>query len=253
MSSMRRTTVFLLALLLLAACGKSDDSGPTTTAATGRYVPPPATTTTTIDAACFIRGLSQGLTLAAIQQQCRLEAEWDALLADIAAHVRLRQRVADAFNAIRPGFMTPKDVVDWEQRSCTEGAQVVNELVGRARPTPAQQISLLSPLLDFASDAGGQCSTRPALRDDLAAVAWRTAAGPSPTLVSAQSVLRDQSSAPDLMRELFAQAHGGCDVFANGVVIGLKTWSNANPPKWAELALGTLVGALCEGAVDKLR
>jgi hypothetical protein len=234
---------------LLAACGSNGSGKESSPPVPGDRAPDTTTTTSTSVVAqpnCFLQGLSAGLPVATIEQRCAL----DNLINEIVASVRLRQGVANAFNAIRPGFgMTPKDVVDWETSACTNGPQVLNDLIGRVQPTPLQRLTLVSPLLDFASDAGTSCRPRPTLRDDLAAVAWRNAVSAEPSTATpaaaARDILAQQAAPPSVMADLLKSAHNACDVVGNGVVIGLKAWTGAQPPDWAQLALGTFASAIC--------
>jgi|GEM_PF-4277504 len=252
---MRRLGVLaLLSVVLATGCGKGGTSSAGTPAGNQSHFPPPTSTTTSTTTsagtACFFRGLSEGLPVSEIDSQCQL----NALIADIAASVRLRQSIANAFNTVSPGFgMTAANVVQWGERACREGPGVVNQLVARVSPTPMQRRSLLSPLLDFASDTASSCPSRPGIEDELASTAWSTAAGPAPSVATAMEVLRSQTQPPQAMAELFNHAHSPCGVVGNGAVIGLRGWSNVNLPHWAELAVGAFVGAVCGGLVDKLR
>lgn len=130
---------------------------------------------------------------------------------------------------------------------------MVNQLVATVRPTPAQQSTLLSPLLDFASDTASYCRSRPGIDNELASTTWRTAAGPAPSVATAMEVLKSQTQPPQAMTELFNHAHSPCDVVGNGAAIGLRGWSNVNLPDWAELAVGAFVGAASDELVEKLR
>jgi hypothetical protein len=99
----------------------------------------------------------------------------------------------------------------------------VRDLTGRVQPTAAQSVTLLSPLLDFAFDAGRDCPARPTLGEELAHQAWLIA----------------------LVTELFKGAHSPCDVVGNGVVVGVATWSQTKLPDLLALGLSTFVSAAC--------
>ncbi|MEP6695428.1 MAG: hypothetical protein ABJA34_00970 [Pseudonocardiales bacterium] len=128
----------------------------------------------------------------------------------------------------------------------------MQDLVGRVRPTPAQRVELLSPMLDFASDASANCSTRPSLGGGLAHEAWLTAFGDSPAPALTRSSLSRQIQAPQLMTELFKGAHSPCDVVGNGVIIGLERWGGGQLPNLLELSLSAAVGFGCSNLLEKL-
>ncbi|HEV2123411.1 MAG TPA: hypothetical protein VGW38_11640 [Chloroflexota bacterium] len=253
----RRGVTLVAALILLAAaCSNGDDAnGDATAPSHSIETSTPTTTSRTTStiasetASCFLKGLAYGLTLATIERQCAL----DALLDDIIAGVRLRQSIANSFNELQPGFgMSAEHVVQWGERACQVGSPVIEEMLMRVNATPAERIRMLSPLLDFASDAATQCPGQSGLKDELAYTAWRAVAGPTPTISTVRVILKGQTTSPQLMAELFRGVRHPCDVVGNGVVIGLTEWANVDPPDWTELAFGAMIGAGCEALVEKL-
>jgi hypothetical protein len=144
--------------------------------------------------------------------------------------------------------MTAADVVGWEEAICT-GTNQLDVLVNRAGPTPAQRITLLDPLLDFAYDSGRNCPERPRLRDELShqawLIAWRVSPNPSPSYL-----LRQQTQAPHFLDELFTGAHSPCDLVGNAAVIGVEKWGHIDLPDLFELGLSTLVSVKCGQILD---
>lgn len=243
----RRVVVGLALACLFAGCSSSSTTSPATTPpTTSAFDRPTSVSPAPGPADCFLTKLEQRATPDAAQAQCDL----DALIDDIVASIRLRQGVADVLTSFghfsRP--MTAADVVGWEEAIC-DGRNRLDDLVSRARPTLAQQITLLDPLLDFAYDSGRNCPERPTLRDELSHQAWLIAwrASPSPT---PDSLLKQQTQPPQFLDRLFTGARSPCDVVGNAAVIGVENWSGIDLPNLFELGLSTLVSIKCGQILD---
>lgn len=245
---MRRLAAVAVVLVFgIAACDNSGQGGSLETEPGSRSTEPTISSVLppsarTAQPNCFLKRMSEGLSLAEIERQCDL----DTLIDGFIASVQLRQGIAAAFNATIPGLsMTAKNVVDWEALACNQGAQVVRQLVNQVRPTMSQRIELLSPLLDFAGDTPrSSCPKRAGIGNEMAHEAWLAVLGSSPTL-TASDILKGQTRTPLLMAEIFRGAHKPCDVIGNGVVVGLREWSRVDLPDLMELALSTFASVVC--------
>jgi len=232
---------------VLASCSSSPTASPTR-APTTTFVPDRSATVSPAPgpADCFLTKLEQGATPNAAQAQCNL----DALIDDIVAGIRLRQDIADVLTSFghfsRP--MTAADIVGWEEAICN-GTNQLDDLITRARPTFAQRITLLDPLLDFAYDSGRNCPARPTLSDQLSHqawwIAWRASPNPSPN-----SLLQQQTQPPQFLDRVLTGAHSPCDVVGNAAVIGVEKWSGIDLPDLFELGLSTLVSFKCGQILD---